>query len=267
MLALIGIGVALAFVVIFYSSQPVGFAPFQNREPLFMGYRGNVSHTEPIDLGQLQIKAWMTGYTVQHGNDKGRLEDEYIEGPTPINGTYLWFVYTHDSDYTYFSFSFEENDTRAMEWLWGMVIDSLNLEGERLAQVRNVTYSNYQVDAGGAHVGCYVEGVEPNWEKAMSYMGTVQSRDIHGNVGRILFSYECGAIVLLNDPAMSVSRVVNGVKVGVMIDGDSDFYCYIDTDQKIGDPAALFTQVFHDLGLPESLLEELSLEAVYAAYA
>jgi hypothetical protein len=267
MLALIGIGVVLAFVAILYSSQPAGYAPFQNREPLFMGYRGNVSHTEPIDLGQLQIKAWMTGYTVQHGNDKGRLEDEYIEGPTPINGTYIWFVYTYDSDYTYFSFNFEENDTQAMEWLWDMVIDSLNLEGGRLAQVKNDTYANYQVDAGGAHLGCYVEDVEPNWEKAMAHMGTLLSRDNHWNVGRILFTYKCGAVALRNDPAMSVSRVVYGAKVGVMIDGDSDFYCYIDTDQKIVDPEALFTQVFHDLGLPESLLEELSFEEVYAAYA
>ncbi len=231
-----------------------------------MGYRSNVSYTEPIDLGQLQTRAMAAGYTVQHGNEEGLLEDEYIDGPTPVNGTRLWFVYTHISNYTYFDFNFKENDTQAIDWLWNMVTDSLSLEGELQEKVRTDTYSNYQVDAGGAHMGCYVDGVAPDWERAMAHMGTLNDTDIHWNVGRILFKFESGAVAVLNDPALSVSRNLNGTKYGVMIDGDSDFYCYVDTDKKISDPEALFIQVFNDLGVPESKFEELSLGEIYAYY-
>ncbi len=81
------------------------------------------------------------------------------------------------------------------------------------------------------------------------------------------YTFECGAAAWLNEPAVSISHVVGGSTVGLVIDGHSDFYPYIDSDQKIGDPKALYKQVFQDLGMPASLLDGLSLDEEYAAYA
>lgn len=257
----LAIGLAtLVLVSIVLGSIDTGVSPV-HREAVFLGYISKMTRIDSVNLTVTEKRAWINGYSVTDGQKDGR-SDEWVQGRGPISGTYLWLVYTFDSDYTYFSYYYRENDTEAVEWIWGLLADSLSLGGEDLERVK--AYSNYGVDAAGAHIGCYLYDLKPDWSKVMAHLGSVTGRD-NSRVGLLKVSFDSGANVWLNEPAIMVERSVSsGVTIGINIDWDSDIILYVDCRWKLEDPKRLFVQVFKDLGLPESDLNDTELEEHYA---
>jgi hypothetical protein len=262
-IACIPLLLVLAYYGYLYLTSPVGYYPFENREPLFLGYSSEIIRIESVNITLIEKKARLANYSVSYGLKEG-MSDEWIDGTGPFNGTRLWFVYTYDSDYTYFDYTYQENDTDAVEWIWALVADSFNLSDENLNRVKEDAYSNYEMNEDGVRFGCYIDGLKPDWEKVMAHLGSITKID-KSNVGLIGRFYDSGLELWLNDSSIMVEKSVSlDVTVGMNIDRDSDFILYIDSGRKLDDPKKLYVQVFEDLGLPKSVLDSVELEERYA---